>query len=174
MPYLQTTEKARQAIGIGRTALAPAPHPSNATLGDGMVNVVPIGHREAFLFMSTRSLLSFPIFIGRREPTPEDVPSFLSHGMAHLMHIMGLPGPQASRLLREHEEIKICKATDKSLLGVFSAVAADYFYRVEHMGGLARADLDAVVAEVNSMPRHTLGWRNSLEVGRVLVGGGQA
>jgi hypothetical protein len=171
MPYLHATDKARKAIGIGRGVLASAPHSSNATLGDWMVNVVPIGHREAFLFMSTSSLLSFPIFIGRLEPTLEDVPGFLSHGVTHLIQIMGASDPKASRLRREFEEIAVCKATDKSLLGVFSAVAADYFYRVEHMGGLARADLDAVAAEVNSMPRATLGWQSSLEVGRVLIGG---
>ena len=173
MLYLQATKKARDALGIGREVLD-VPGQAKSLLGHWVVNVVPIGDRYALLFMSCRSLLSFPIFIGQWQPGLQDIPSLLSHGITLLTQAMRMPASQASRLLGDLDEIAICKALDKSLLGVFSAVAADYFHLVDHSGGLANSNLDAVVANVNSRPRATLGWKDSFEVSRELLKGSVA
>ena len=118
-----------------------------------MLNVVPIGGRQAFLFMSSRSLLSFPIMIGQRQPSLHDMLSFLSHGIELLVQGMGAPKRTTTRLLKDLDEIRVCKAVDKSQLGVFSAIAADYFHRVNTEGGFPKAVLGAIISGVNSTPK---------------------
>ena len=134
-----------------------------------MVNVVPIGSRQAFLFMSSRSLLSFPIMIGVKQPALRDMPVFLSHGLKQLTQTMEAPQKKVSLWLQSFDEIAVCKATDKSLLGAFSAVAADYFHRVNAEGGIAKANIGAIISAVNSTPRQMLGYRTSFEVSSELL-----
>ncbi|CAN0495643.1 unnamed protein product, partial [Phaeothamnion confervicola] len=129
MLYLQATQKARDALGIGKEPLNP-PGQTTSALGNWMVNIVPIGSRQAFLFMSGRSLLSFPIMIGVKHPTLQDMPTFLSHGLKQLSRAMKVPSKKLSLLLQDFDEIAVCKATDKPLLGALRAVAADYDHRV--------------------------------------------
>jgi hypothetical protein len=168
MLYLQATQKARDALGIGREPLHP-PGQTTSALGNWLLNIVPIGRRQAFLFMSGRSLLSFPIMIGKQQPTLQDMPAFLSHGLKQLTQAMRAPQKKVSLLLQGLDEVAVCKATDKSLLGAFSAVAADYFHRVESEGGLAKAEIGAIVSAVNSTPRQLLGYKNSFEVSLELL-----
>ena len=134
-----------------------------------MINVVPIGSRQAFLFMSSRSLLSFPIMIGVKQPSLQDMPAFLSHGLKQLTQTMKAPKRKVSLLLQSFDEVAVCKAIDKSLLGAFSAVAADYFHRVNAEGGVAKANIGAIISAVNSTPRQMLGYKTSFEVSAELL-----
>jgi len=134
-----------------------------------MVNIVPIGSREAFLFMSSRSLLSFPIMIGVKRPSLQDMPAFLSHGLKQLSQTMKVPPKKVSLLLQSFDEVAVCKAIDKPLLGAFSAVAADYFHRVNAEGGVAKANIGDIISAVNSTPRQMLGYKNSFEVSSELL-----
>ena len=168
MLYLQTTQKARDALDIGRELFHP-PGATTSALGNWILNTIPIGGRQAFLFMSSRSLLSFPIMIGRRQPSLHDLPSFLSHGLEQLIPEMAAPKKKTSQLLRDLDKIAVCKAIDKPLLGAFSAIAADYFHRVNAGGGFPEVDIGSVISKVNSAPRQTLGYKNSFEVSRELL-----
>ena len=163
MLYLQSTKKALSRLGLGREKLA-GPGSTESALGNWFVNVVPMGGREAFLFMSTRSLLSFPIMIGKLEPGPEDMLGFLQHGVSLLMKSMKVPRMQSAQLLQDLNDIVICTNTDKSLVGVHSAIANEYFQRMASQGDLPAADISAVICETNSTPRSTLDWNNSFEV----------
>jgi hypothetical protein len=167
MLYLQMTQKARDALGIGKEPLRP-PEQTESVLGSWMLNVVPMGERQAFLFMSSRALLSFPIMIGKQQASLRDMPAFLSHGLKQLTEEMGIGQRKVSLLLQDFDEIAVCKATDKSLLGAFRAVAADYLHRVNAEGGFAKSDIGAIVSAVNSTPRQTLGYESSFEVSHEL------
>ena len=163
MLYLQTTKKALTRLGLGRTKL-PDPKNTESALGNWFVNLVPMGRREAYLFMSTRSLLSFPIMIGKLEPGPEDMPEFLRHGVSLLMKSMKVPRVQSTLLLQDLNQVVICTNADRSLVGVHSAIANEYFQRMIEQENLPDADIGAVIAETNSAPRATLDWSNSFEV----------
>ena len=168
MLYLLATQKARDALGVGSEPLNP-PGQTTSALGNWMVNVVPIGSRQAFLFMSSRSLLSFPIMIGIREPTLRDMPAFLSHGLKQLAPALKVPSKKLSLLLQGFDEIAVCKAIDRPLLGAFRAVAADYAHRVNAEGGVAKANIGAIISAVNSTPRKMLAYKNSFEVSNELL-----
>jgi hypothetical protein len=158
MIYLQSTKKTLSRLGLGREKLA-GPGSTDAVLGNWFVNIVPMGGREAFLFMSTRSLLSFPIMIGKLKPGPKNMPSFVQHGVTLLLQSMKVPRAQSKRLLQDLNEIVICTNTDKSLIGVHNAIAAQYFQAMASQG-----DHLAVIERANATPRATLGWFTSLEV----------
>ena len=168
MLYLQATQKARDALGIGKEPLNP-PGQTTSALGNWMVNIVPIGSRQAFLFMSSRSLLSFPIMIGVKQPMLQDMPAFLSHGLKQLSQAMKVPSKKLSLLLQDFDEIAVCKAIDKPLLGTFRAVAAEYHHRVNTEGVAAKANIGAIISAVNSTPRQMLAYKNSFEVSNELL-----
>ena len=54
MIYLQTTQKARTTLGIGRETLGP-PGATPSVLGNWLLNVVPMRERTALLFMSSQT-----------------------------------------------------------------------------------------------------------------------
>ena len=168
MLYLQATKKALTRLGLGREKLS-GPGTTTSALGNWFVNVVPMGGREAYLFMSTRSLLSFPVLIGKHEPDPSDMPTFLQHGITMLMKSMNVPRGQISLLLRDLSTVALCTNQDKSLVGVYSAVANEYFQRLAEQDDLPHADISSVIADTNSTPRATLEWSHSIEVTRELL-----
>ena len=168
MLYLQTTKKALTRLGLGRERLG-SPGKTDSALGNWLVNLVPMGGREGYLFMSVRSLLSFPIMIGKMEPGPEDMGDFLAHGVRLLTQAMKTPRLQSALLMRNLEEVAICANFDRSLIGLHSAIANDYFQLMDDAGGPQGTDISKVISEVNSRPRKTLDWHNSFEVSTKLL-----
>lgn len=158
MIYLQTTLKARQFFGLGRAALEP-PGLTDSALGNWALNVVTIGGRRALLFMSERSLLSFPFMIGKKELTRDSIPCLLDFGARSLAERMDAPQKAVAQLRKDLDQVFLCKAENKSLLALFNSLAADYATRVD-LG----EDLEDVVNRVNMTPRSTLGWKTSLGV----------
>jgi hypothetical protein len=118
-----------------------------------------MGGREAYLFMSTKSLLSFPLMIGRLEPQPHDMSTFLEHGIRMLCQSMRVPRSQSTLLLQDLHDIALCANEDRSIIGVHSAIANDYFQAWDDFEG----DVGALVYEVNAMPRATLKWATPVE-----------
>jgi hypothetical protein len=161
--YLQSTRKALTRLGLGRDTL-PGAGATDSALGNWFVNVVPLGGREAYLFMSTQSLLSFPIMIGQHEPGPEDMQEFLQHGVSQLMKSLKIPRVQSTQLLQDLSEMVLCINTDRALVGVHSAIANEYFQRFAEHDHLPRTDIGSVIMEANTTPRATLKWRHSFEV----------
>jgi hypothetical protein len=170
MLYLQTSQKARAALGIDNETLAP-PGQTDSALGNWMVTIVRIGNRRAYVFMSSRSLLSFPVMIGQKTIAVEDIPTLLLYGATRLMAHMHTPRSQSARLLADFNEIALCKAADTSMIGLFRSVASDYDYKVDSRGGLAHVDMDDIVVMVNNVPRAKLGFHSSFEVSRGLLHG---
>jgi hypothetical protein len=168
MLYLQATKKALHHLGLGGEKLAAAGKTESA-LGNWFLNLVPLGDREALLFMSARSLLSFPILLGQRVPGPADMPTFLEYGITLLTDSLKTPRVQSSLLLQDLDSVALCASNDRALVGVFSSIAGEYFRRVESAGGLAQADLGAVIMDTNHAPRATLAWRNACEVSSELL-----
>jgi hypothetical protein len=170
MIFLQATQIARDALGIGKEPLDEAAE-TQSLLGNWLVNVVPIGNRHAFLFMSARSLLSFPIMIGQRKPGLKDLPTFLAYGVKQLSHHMKLPPEKVARLLKDFDEIAVCKTTNQSQLGALRAVAADYAH---HARGSSKVDPGRLITSVNSLPRKSFEYSSSFEVTRELFAASDA
>jgi hypothetical protein len=173
MLYLQATQKARHFIGLDRGPYDP-PGTTESALGNWMLNLVPIGQRTALLFMSAKSLLSFPILIGKEHPTAEDIPDFMTHGLKQLLETMKISTVQRSQLLRDLETIAICRPVDKSLVGVFAGVAADYHHRTLVSNDRTGKLIGNIILGVNSAPKPTLGARTAFEASIELLSRGEA
>jgi hypothetical protein len=162
--YLSATKKTLRVLGHDRVPLNP-PGVGSSRLGNWLVNVVPLGDREVFLFMSTRSLLNFPIFIGKEQPEPADMLTFLHAGIERLTKSLPVPKRAVSMLLEDLNEVALCASTDKSDVGVLSGISAEYSHRLalaKHSG--RKVDMDQLVRMANETPRATLDWETSFEV----------
>jgi hypothetical protein len=171
MIYLQATQNARDALGIGKEPLHEAGE-TDSRLGNWLVNVAPIGERQAFLFMSSRSMLSFPIMIGQQRPGLKDMPAFLAHGVKQVCQHLKMPNHKISRLLEDFDEIAICKAADKPQLARLRTVATDYAHQAESMSG--KVDVGRLVTSVNSLPRQSHEFKSAFEVTHELLRAGDA
>jgi hypothetical protein len=169
--YLQTTKNVRDELGLGRAELAEAGD-TDSKLGNWLVNVVPMAGRYAFLFVSNRSLLSFPILIGQKQTTAHDMPNFLAHGVSQLLPSLGIAKSSIATLVADFDEVALCKASDKSALAIHAAIASDYLQTANRVG--KRLDFDAIIHEVNSRPRSALGWRLASEVAQELLAASEA
>ena len=160
-------------LGIGDEELREAP-PAESVLGNWSVNYVPIGSRFAFVFMSDRSLLSFPILEGKQAFEMRDMPSFLGHGLSQIMRMMSLPEDKYARLLEDTNEVALVKPSSQSILGLHRSISSDYDYRVASAGGINKCDLGSVIAAVNQTPRAKLKFATSFEVTSALLAPGAA
>ena len=165
MIFLQATQNARDALGIGKEPLQEAGE-TQSLLGNWLVNVIPIGDRHAFLFMSARSMLSFPIMIGQQKPGLQDMQAFLAHGVKQLAQQMKLPNSKVARLLESFDEIAVCKTANKSHLAALRTVAADYAHHARSKG--TKVEVGRVIASVNSLPRQSFGYKSAFELTREL------
>lgn len=162
MIYLQCTHAVLRMLGI-REPLSHAPH-AESTLGNWTVNDIPIDGRRALLFMSDRSLLSFPLLQGRSPVEMQDMPTFLAHGMSQLMAVLDVPKLAVDRLLRDVDTVALAKAPGRSLLAVHSAIAGDYARRIDRLGGIENCNLGDVISAVNRTPRVMLEGATPSEV----------
>ena len=106
--------------------------------------------------------------IGRQQPTFHDMPAFLAHGVKQLAYEMEAPDKnKVERLLKDFDEVAVCKATGKSQLASLRAVAADYSHHAREKGG--KVEIGSIVSSVNSLPRKSLGYESSFEVTRELL-----
>jgi hypothetical protein len=164
--YLQCTKSVQRKRGIAGPAEAPV---AESVLGNWTVNHVPVGERRAFLFMSDRSLLSFPLLEGQRAVETHHMLDFLAHRITQLLESLNAPKRAMARLLRDTDEVVLTKAPNRLLLAIHSAIATDYFHRVNRAGGVDRCNLGEIIAAVNETPRSKLNWSTSFEVTLALL-----
>lgn len=168
MIYLQITQKVLEAMGEGDREIGPGGE-TEALLGCWMAHVVPMGSREAVLFMSTRTLLSFPIMLGKHAPTLDDLTKFLLSGLDRLALIANIPDACLIDFLAEVDQMCVCSASDKSQLALMKTLAGDYAQYIKRHGGIANVDMDAMIKLVNDKPRKTLGFKTAIEACSELV-----
>ena len=116
MIYLQATKKVLVALGLDTDSLGP-PGETVVPFGNWIVNLIQIGERHAYLFVSCRTLLSFPIMIGKQVPVLQDMPSFLNHGLVQLAQSLKFSESNIELLTIGLDRIAFCANEDKSILG---------------------------------------------------------
>ena len=163
MLYLQATKKAIAALGLDPDSLGP-PSESTAPLGNWITNLVPIGKRQAYLFVNCRTLLSFPILIGKHKPVLQDMPQFLNHGLLQLTQLLKFSKYNTELVTEGLDRIAFCVNEDKSLLAVVRSLAADYEHRTQLSQDLQGKILELITPAINLTPRATLGYKTSAEI----------
>jgi hypothetical protein len=160
--YLQCTRAVLEGFGIAPSSLQAAPA-ATSRLGNWTLNRVRIGGRMAYLFMSDRTYLNFPILEGRNAVELDDMPAFLQHGLQQLLPTIGVKPSQVESALADFVEIAVTRASSRSSLAMHAAVVDDYAQILEHLGGLGTHNLSEAIARVNALPRRNLQWATSAE-----------
>ena len=173
MLYLQATKKAIAALGLDPASLGPSSE-STAPLGNWIINLIPIGNRQAYLFVNCKTLLSFPILIGKHKPVLQDLPQFLNHGLVQLINWLNLSTRNTELATMSLDRIAFCVAEDRSLLGVIRSLATDYEHRTQLSNDLQGRSLGSIIPAINSTPRATLNYKTSAEKALEVLDAGEA
>ena len=135
---------------------------TDAPLGNWYVTFLPMAERNAFVYMSSRTQLSFLMLEGERL-TPEKLFISLVRGISLVLELAGYPEHVRERVMNGYRSVAFARASDLSKLGVLTNCALDYESFIEQDGGLNRCCLDRLVIDMNSRPAKKLGFSTPLE-----------
>lgn len=163
MLYLKCTADVQKDIGLHKNQLAPL-EVSDAPLGHWMVNRFGVGSRQAYIFMSESTLLSFILLRGKIPMTPQRLPEMLVGGLVQLLQMRGLPGDAISRAIDPYIECRYAKNDNRTAMGCMNEIVWRYQSMIDYMGGLAHCDLTEIIFKMNRTPQRTIGWAYSWDV----------
>jgi hypothetical protein len=169
VPALKCTRAVAARARLKRACLAPAAS-TNAVLGNWYVALLPLGERNAFVYMSERTLLSFIMLEGERI-NPEKLSTCLVHGIYTVLGLAGFNPSDCERVLADYSAGSFAPADDASLLGSLSNIAQDYAGFIDHDGGLSHCSISDIIFSINSRPSKRLGFNSPFEVTASLVRG---
>jgi hypothetical protein len=117
----------------------------------------------AFLFMSDRTYLNFPILEGKERVELQDMPAFLQHGLNQLLTAISSTPAQIKSALLDLEEIAVTRAASRSSQAMHAAIVDDYAHVMRNPGGIPMHRLSEAITRVNELPRKKLQWATSVE-----------
>ena len=168
MFYLKCTGPVISHLGLRRKDLF-TPTDTTAILGNWYVNHFPIGRRQAFIFMSERTLLSFILMEGRRADIKKLFESFIA-GLSQLLELEGFSAEQINRVMESYSEGAIGPTTSASHIGSLNSLIQDYLHRIHYHGGVSQCDLGSIIQATNRGPCKRLAWATALEGTREVIG----
>jgi hypothetical protein len=142
--------------------------PSTAIFGDWYCTIFEVDRKNVIIFMSEKSFLSFIMLEGERV-TPEKLSMSLLGGLGQTLEMEGFEDKDIDTILGQHEEGCFCSVKDLSISGVMNAIAKDYQWIIEDIGGVDMCDIGAVIQHVNSMPRKKIDFASASEKTKELV-----
>jgi hypothetical protein len=173
LTYLQCTRAVLDGFGLNPADLQSAPN-AVSRLGNWTLNRVPIADRMAYLFMSDRTYLNFPILEGKNKVELQDMPAFLQHGLHQILSGIGASPQQIQAAVADLDEIAVTRATSRSSQAMHAAIVVDYAHVLRGLGGLGTHNLSRAINEVNDLPRRKLQWATSVEATLELLASGAA
>ncbi|MGY0652792.1 DUF6933 domain-containing protein [Luteimonas sp. A537] len=135
---------------------------TDVPLGNWYVTFLPMAERNAFVYMSSRTQLSFLMLEGERL-TAEKLFISLVRGISLVLELAGYPEHVRERVMNGYRSVAFARASDLSKLGVLTNCALDYEGFIVQDGGLNRCSLDQLVIDMNSRPAKKLGFSTPLE-----------
>ncbi len=135
---------------------------STAIFGDWYCTLFEIDDRNATIFMSEKSFLSFILLEGERI-TPEKLYMSLIGGLGQVLEMEGIADKIVDDILRQHAELGFSRVKDLSMSAVMSAIAKYYQRVIESIGGLEMCDIGLVIRHVNTKPRKKLDFASASE-----------
>ena len=138
------------------------PEETDLPLGNWYVTFLPMAERNAFVYMSSRTQMSFLMLEGERL-TPQKLFVSLVRGISLTLELAGFPERVRERVIRGYHSVAFARASNLSMLGVLTNCALDYEAFIEHDGGLQRCNLDQVMIDMNCRPAKKLGFNTPLQ-----------
>lgn len=132
------------------------------SLWEWHANLLRIERKKWVLFTNDQTLYSFFVRFVRRPLLP-DFSAVLRLGLFKSLMGEGFDEPLVEYAMRNHQNVVIAKATNRSVLGSMNDLAFQIKCLIETVGGLARADLYEVNRELNRIPMGAIKYRVSID-----------
>jgi len=162
MVFLKCTRAVLRRARLKKEHLCAATS-SDALLGNWYVTLARIEGRNAFIYMSERSLLTFLMLEGERID-PQKLSGVLHFGLGQTLSFDSVPRADMARAQADCAAGMFTAADDLSLLGTLTNLVEDYRFFIENDGGLNRCNISAIVRDINSKPHRRLGFQTPYQV----------
>lgn len=161
MFYLMCTQSVQIQIGLSKASFVEAEE-SDQPLGNWYVNLIPVGRKYAYLFMSDRTLFSFAV--PERKPlTPATLVGTFAIGLSEALQIIGISEAAADLVIDGYMQGRLAKSKSRSDLGSLKDLALIFEHWAMSDGGLQRCNITRIVKKLNEIPQRRLKWHNASE-----------
>jgi hypothetical protein len=169
MLQLRCTAKVQHELGIKPNELAEA-RVGDSLLGNWCVNLFTVDRRKTLIFVNEKTLLSFVIF-GVKKSNVKKTPEIFLRGLDQLLTIEGIDLSDINKVFKGYDAYEFTKTTSRSLLGNMNDLVDLYRHYILYDGGFNYVNIGEVIMRINRTPQRNLGWSNSIEIVKELLGG---
>ncbi len=169
MLYLKCTQDVYKHLGLRKQDLAVA-EPTPAPLGNWYIHRFLLGRRQAYIFMSDTTLLSFILFGGKKRVTAATMPHMLLGGLAQLLTFKGYPESAVTAAFKYYTAGRFAATDSRVHLGVLNNLVSHYQWSVAYDGGLDQCDLTNIIMRINTMPQRSIAFKNAWDATRHKLG----
>lgn len=168
MLQFRCTAKAQKALGLKSNDLV-EPDAGGSLLGNWYINLFTVDRRKTFVFVNEKTLLSFVIF-GVKKSNIKNTPEIFLRGLDQLLALEGIGLDKINQVFSGYDSYEFTKTTSRSLIGNMNDLMDLYKHSILYEGGFETVDLGMVIRKINRTPQRNLGWSNSIELVRELLG----
>ncbi|MBS1169942.1 MAG: hypothetical protein H6R01_860 [Burkholderiaceae bacterium] len=171
MLILKCTKKVQSYLGLAAgDLLSESAASRDAVLGAWYVNQFRIGRRNAYIFMSERTLLSFILFDVKKSNSKKALfPEICLAGIVQLLKFLQTPLPLIGKVIDDSFHSGYANTDSRSALGNLNDLAFLYQHYIMTQGGLEHCNLTEIILRVNRTPQRNLGWSNSTDITREIL-----
>lgn len=162
MAHLHCSNTLLAQLGAPQAQAGALPLSTPGRLGGWCVSMIPLGKRNAALFMNQATQLSFIILEGQRFDAQAMAQIFWG-GLSNVLALHGIQPNVAEAIVDSYAELVLGKTPNASLTAQMSNLARDYKQLVAAAGSIERCDVGAVIQSLNQRPRKGLNFATPQE-----------
>jgi hypothetical protein len=167
MLTLHCTKILIRSLGL-KSLLPPPALIEDSLLGGWYANLFSTGRDDALIFVNEKTHFNFIVTKIRRAHI-DAIGQILINGIKYALEQEKFSQSEIATALTGYDAILLTKTVNKGTLASMSNLSNLYQLRIEHTGGIGRADIKEIVIDVNSRPDSALNWDSPIERLRKLV-----
>ncbi len=172
MLKLLCTAKVREALDHPSKDM-PEMAGEDMMLGDWYVNIFPIEHRKAIIFINETTLLSF-IIMGVKKSNIQSIDLMAINGLTQLLQVEQFSDDEIALAFSGLGQVQIGKAENKSMIAHMNDLTSLYKHHIRCDGGLAGCNIGQIIHAVNNTPQRKLQFWTALETTKKILQGNDA
>ncbi len=169
MFYLKCTNAVLSRIQLKKEGLL-VPAATTAILGNWYIGIFQAEDRNAFIYMSDKSLLTFILLEGQRND-PEKLSSGFLAGLIQLLGLVDVSKSAIDRVISDYGRGALTGTDSQSFLGSLTNYIQDYRFLIDHKGGLKRCSIGDIILQINATPNKRIDFSTPIEATRHILQG---
>ena len=170
MTVICCTQKLRKEMGVKDKELVPEPETCPG-VGSWYANLLRFGPKKCVLFINAKTCYGV-IALDVRRAEIRELGKLLSDRLPLVMRSDGFGDEIIDRVLAEHCDYSIGKATNKRILGYLTDLGKHAGYAIEVDGGIEQADEIDLAQLVNHIPLMSFDGAYGYDLFSILLTGG--